>query len=76
MPTIQIKHVPEQTHAVLRERAAQAHQSLQEYLLSKLIAEAERPSISEWLTRVDQLHSTDFTVDYLVNVLHDERPRR
>jgi len=29
---VQIKDVPEQTHAVLRQRAAAAHQSLQEYL--------------------------------------------
>jgi len=32
MPSVQIKDVPEQTHAVLRQRAAAAHQSLQEYL--------------------------------------------
>ncbi|WP_415170118.1 FitA-like ribbon-helix-helix domain-containing protein [Nocardioides sp.] len=32
MPTIQIKHVPEATHAVLRRRADAAGQSLQEYM--------------------------------------------
>jgi plasmid stability protein len=30
MPSVQIKDVPERTHAVLRPRAAAAHQSLQE----------------------------------------------
>jgi hypothetical protein len=30
MTSVQIKGVPEQTHAVLRQRAALAHQSLQE----------------------------------------------
>jgi plasmid stability protein len=37
MVSIQIKGVPEETHAVLRRRAAMAHQSLQEYLRSRLI---------------------------------------
>ena len=36
MPSVQIKDVPEGTHAVLRQRAAAAHQSLQEYLLWQL----------------------------------------
>lgn len=51
MPNIQIKDVPEQTHAVLRQRAAAAHQSLQEYLLSRLVTEAERPTLEEVLGR-------------------------
>jgi hypothetical protein len=37
MPSIQIKDVPEQTHAVLRRRAAAAHQSLPEYFRARLI---------------------------------------
>ena len=51
MPNIQIKDVPEDTHAVLRQRAAAAHQSLQEYLRSRLIAETSRPTIDEVLER-------------------------
>ena len=51
MPNIQIKDVPEDTHAVLRQRASAAHQSLQEYLRSRLIAEAARPTIDEVLDR-------------------------
>ncbi|MEP7331824.1 MAG: hypothetical protein ABI692_07015 [Terracoccus sp.] len=44
MPSVQIKDVPESPPAVLRQRAAAAHRSLQEYLHSRLIAEASRPS--------------------------------
>lgn len=51
MPSIQIKDVPEQTHAVLRQRAAAASQSLQEYLRSRLIAEADSPTVDEVLER-------------------------
>jgi len=51
MPSVQIKDVPEETHAVLRRRAASAHQSLQEYLLTRLITEASRPTMDEVLDR-------------------------
>lgn len=49
MPSVQIKDVPEHTHAVLRQRAAAAHQSLQEYLLARLIEDANLPSLDEVL---------------------------
>lgn len=51
MPSVQIKDVPEETHAVLRRRAAAAHQSLQEYLLMLLMDEASRPTLDEVLER-------------------------
>jgi antitoxin FitA len=38
MRCVQIKNVPERTHAVLRHRGAAAHQSLQEYLRARLSA--------------------------------------
>jgi plasmid stability protein len=53
MVSVQIKNVPEETHAVLRRRAARAHQSLQEYLRSRLIAEAEQPTLEEVLDRIE-----------------------
>jgi antitoxin FitA len=49
MTSIQIKGVPENTHSVLRRRAAAAHQSLQEYLLQLLIKEADQPTLDEVL---------------------------
>jgi hypothetical protein len=51
MPSVQIKDVPEHTHAVLRQRAAAAHQSLQEYLRARLIDEASEPTLDEVLDR-------------------------
>lgn len=51
MPSVQIKDVPEATHAVLRQRAAAAHQSLQEYLRTRLIADANQPTLAEVLER-------------------------
>ena len=51
MPSVQIKHVPDDVHSVLRRRAADAGQSLQEYLLSRLIEDARTPTLDELLTR-------------------------
>ena len=51
MPSVQIKDVPDETHRVLRARAERAHQSLQEYLRSRLIAEASQPTVDEVIER-------------------------
>jgi len=51
VPSVQIKDVPADVHAVLRQRAAAAGQSLQEYLLGRLVADARRPSVDELLDR-------------------------
>ncbi|MGI8645859.1 MAG: FitA-like ribbon-helix-helix domain-containing protein [Nocardioides sp.] len=53
MVSVQIKDVPDETHTVLRQRAARSHQSLQEYLRSRLIAEAAQPTLEEVLDRID-----------------------
>ena len=51
MPSVQIKDVPDDVHAVLRRRAAAAGQSLQEYLRAWLISEARQPTLDEVLGR-------------------------
>jgi plasmid stability protein len=51
MPSIQVKDVPEDVHATLRRRAAVAGQSLQEYLLARLVEEAHAPTLDELLDR-------------------------
>lgn len=73
MPSVQIKDVPEQTHAVLRRRAAEAHQSLQEYLRSRLIEEASRPTVDEVLARAGSRAGGSVTFDEASAALRDER---
>lgn len=51
MPSIQVKDVPDDVHATLRRRAAAAGQSLQEYLLGRLVEEASSPMLDEVLDR-------------------------
>ncbi|MGI9157783.1 MAG: FitA-like ribbon-helix-helix domain-containing protein [Marmoricola sp.] len=54
MPSVQIKDVPVDTHTVLRRRASEAHQSLQEYLRARLIEEAGSPTVEEVLDRASR----------------------
>jgi plasmid stability protein len=49
--SVQIRHVPDDVHTVLRKRAAAEGKSLQEYLLALLIKEASRPTVAEVLER-------------------------
>lgn len=52
MPNIQVKNVPPEVHAVLRERAAQSHQSLQEFVLQTLSKVAQMPTDREIFERL------------------------
>lgn len=76
MPSVQIKDVPERTHAVLRQRAAAAHQSLQEYLRARLIAEAETPTIDEVLERAGGRAGGHVSFASAVDALSEDRARR
>ena len=76
MPSVQIKDVPESTHAVLRQRAAAAHQSLQEYLRSRLIAEASQPTLEEVLDRAGGRSGGSVPLADAVKAVQGDRARR
>lgn len=75
MPTIRIRNVPEETHAVLRRRAANADQSLQDYLRAKLIADANEPTLEEVLARVDRRRCGRASLAETTAMLRDDRHR-
>ena len=72
---MQIKDVPEETHAVLRRRAAEAHQSLQEYLRSRLIDEASRPTLDEVLERAAGRAGGSVSLKSAARAVRDDRAR-
>jgi plasmid stability protein len=76
MPSVQIKDVPAQTHAVLRRRAAAAHQSLQEYLRGRLIAEAASPTVEDVLDRAGGRAGGSVPFDVATRALREDRDRR
>ena len=76
MPSVQIKDVPEQTHTILRQRAAAAHQSLQEYLRARLIEEASEPTLDEVLDRAGGRSGGSVPLKAAVAGLRSDRDRR
>lgn len=76
VPSIQIKDVPDSTHAVLRQRAAAARQSLQEYLRSRLIAEASQPTLDEVLDRAGGRFGGSVPLADAVSAVREDRAGR
>jgi len=76
MPSVQIKDVPDEVHRVLVQRAAAAHQSLQEYLRTLLIAETSRPTLDEVLDRAGGRAGGSVPLTAAVRTLRRERARR
>ena len=76
MTSVQIKGVPDETHAVLRQRAARAHQSLQEYLLGLLVREASAPTVDEILDRAGRRTGGELSLAQAVQVVEEDRARR
>jgi antitoxin FitA len=76
MPSVQIKDVPDDVHRVLRERAARAHQSLQEYLRTRLIADASEPTLEEVFERAAAREGGKVSFNAAVRHVRAERDRR
>ena len=76
MTSVQIKGVPAETHAVLRLRAAAAHQSLQEYLLQLLIDQARHRTLDEVLDTAGGRAGGSFTLAEATELLRTERAGR
>jgi plasmid stability protein len=76
MPSMQIKDVPPETHAVLRRRAAEAGQSLQEYLRSWLIQQAATPTVAEVMKRAGGRAGGSLSLEDAVDIIRADRDRR
>ncbi len=76
MPSVQIKNVPSDVHAVLRRRAAAAGQSLQEYLLARLTEEARQENLDEVLARAGGRAGGSVPLSFSARTLRTERGRR
>lgn len=76
MPTIQIKDVPEEVHAVLRRRAATSGQSLQEFLLGRLREDTANPTVAELFDRIGFRSGGRVSFQSAVAVLHADRDER
>jgi len=75
MPSVQIKNVPPDVHRVLRERAAAAGQSMQEYLLDQLTRQAEAATLEEVLDRAGGRAGGSLGFAFATESLRDDRRR-
>ena len=75
MKSLQIRHVPEDVHRILKARAAMAGMSLSDYALHELRRLAEQPTREEVLARLREHEWPDLTVS-AAEVIREERDRR
>ncbi len=76
MKNVQVRNVPDDVHAVLRRRAAEAGMSLQEYLLATLEDLAARPTVQEVLARAGGRAGGRVPLSRAARDLRAERGRR
>ncbi|HYY82673.1 MAG TPA: hypothetical protein VFD04_26310 [Actinomycetes bacterium] len=76
MRTLQVRNLPDETHAILRRRAAEAGMSLQEYLLATLNELAARPTVHEVLDRAGGRAGGRLGFDAAAAHLRAERDQR
>lgn len=76
MATIQIKNVPDEVHETLRIRAAEAHQSLQEYMRAHLIKEASQPTLAEILKRTSRIVNDRISPAEAAAMIREDRDSR
>jgi plasmid stability protein len=71
MATIQIRDIPEETYETLRRRARAEGQSIQAYMLDRVVELAASPSKRETVRRIDQLLAGQPSVDDRAAVVAD-----
>lgn len=75
MSSIQVRNVPQQLHKQLKIRAAQAGQTLSDYVLDELRIAAGRPTMSQWLRDVDALPPAERAPAPASQIIAGERRR-
>jgi antitoxin FitA len=75
VPSVQIKNVPPDVHRILRQRAAGAGQSLQEYLLARLTQQAAEEALDEVLDRAGGRSGGSVGLSFAAETLRADRKR-
>ena len=75
MPSVQVKNVPPDVHRILRQRAAAAGQSLQEYLLARLKQQAKEETLEEVLGRAGGRAGGSVELAFAAEALRADRER-
>jgi plasmid stability protein len=73
MATVQIRNVPDEIHRRLKIEAAESGQSLNEYLLWRLMEIADRPTIPELARRIREREGEPYTGPSSVDIIRAAR---
>jgi antitoxin FitA len=76
MPSIHIRDVSIQTHRILRRRAAEAGQSLQEYLSVVLEEQAARPTVGQLFAEMATWSGGSVRPQQAADVVRSDRDAR
>ena len=76
MSSVQVKNVDDETHELLRQRAAAAGMTLGEYVLELIRKDLRKPSRAEWLARLHALPPAGITHDEMLRDLDAQRAER
>lgn len=76
MGTLQVKHLPDDVHEVLRERARRQGITLSELVTRVLRREAGKPSLEEWLDALDRqpVRSENFDIQAVMDDIRGPWP--
>jgi plasmid stability protein len=74
--SVQVKNVDEETHELLRQRAAAAGMPLGEYVLELIRKDLRKPSKAEWLARLRSLPPADTRTEDVLRELDEGRAER
>ncbi len=76
MASVQIKNVPDDVRDELHRRARFAGQSLQEYLLARLVEQARTVPLEEVLAKAAGHRGGSARIAVVADLVRDERDRR
>ena len=76
MSSVQVKNVDEETHELLRQRAAAAGVTLGEYVLELIRKDLRTPSRAEWFARLRALPPAGITHEEMLRDLDAQRAER
>ena len=76
MPNVLVRDLPDDVHAALQRRAEQRGQSLQQYLAAELRRLAEKPTLEDVLSRIEQRSGGEVGIQQAVDDIAEERSRR
>jgi len=74
--SVQVKNVDDETHELLRQRAAAAGMTLGEYVLELIRKDLRKPSRAEWLARIRARPPADVSHDDVIRSIDEGRAER